>query len=222
MTVSIITALLLITFAIIFLVYKRHMIVKLLSLDFTDQVKSFEKDIQSTATVAVDKLTRATDDLEYLLEQSQETIEELKIRCKIAEEQLYKYSLNEIKQNVVYKTNAQQIITQDPIQQSFAQHFIKASYNQAPHLETKETLPEETISKVILQEQANTKQEELSKNVIDFPTSKVNIDMAEAEPKFRQKQILRLAASGYDDTYIAQTLRLGISEVKLTRKAIEK
>lgn len=228
---------------IFFLIYKRKMLVKLFSLDIAGQVDTFEKDIQNTADVAVTKITSASGNLEQLLEDAQETIEELKIRVKIAEEQLYKASVNEVKQNVIHKNIHEEKAKFKP---TFAEQLIKASYQTAVHLDEEDEKPvkirksqpaieKQTAQLVVELEQISKDEsntsisdnyEEVVKekevlpedNIIDFP----QIDMRGAEPKFKQKQILRLAANGYDDVSIAKTLKLGVGEVKLTRKLSQK
>lgn len=233
---------------IVFLIYKRRMLVRLFSLDIANQVDTFEKDIQDTADVAVTKITGASDNLEQLLTDANETIEELKIRIKIAEEQLYKASINEVKQNVVHKT-AQESKLKNSYQPSFAEQLIKASYKTALHLdESEEELAQPVTQKrktIVVDEQVAEEQDEIrenvaakemlfneqdeemqvpvedkeeNNNVLEFP----QMDMRSAEPKFKQKQIMRLAANGYDDVTIAKALKLGVGEVKLTRKFIEK
>ncbi len=212
------------------LIYKRYMLSKLFSLDIAGQVETFEKEIQKTAGVAVDKMSLAGDELAQLLEQAEETIEELKIRTKIAEEQLYKASINEVRANISYK-NAD-VKTEAPAfsTDSFAQQLIRANYKTSLHLdeeyvrEDKEVIVQKSAESIDYDlnfygqnEQAEEQVAE-NFNVVEFPS----IDMSDAEPKFRQKQIMRLAASGYDDMDIAKTLGLGIGEVRLTKKIAAK
>ena len=238
---------------IFFLIYKRHMITNLFSLNMSEQVDTFEKDIQNTANLAVDKMSDASEELSQLLAQAEETIEELKIRIKIAEEQLYKNSLNEIKQNVKYKIPDNK--NTDNKSNNFAKHLIKATYQTANHLDEEEQVVNPHINNILskvkpsqvkivdnknesenllqakkelLETAEHSKIETLHENesnesttVTDFP-SLYDVDISNADPKVKQKEILTLVAEGYDDAYIAKTLRLGIAEVKLTRKLKEK
>ena len=233
---------------IIFLIYKRRMLVRLFSLDIANQVDNFEKGIQDTADVAVTKIAGVSDNLEQLLAEANETIEELKIRIKIAEEQLYKVSMNEIKQNVVYKP-AQESKLKNVHQPSFAQQLIKASYGTALHLDEIEDDGEVVISatkkreskiveeqvvvqkerqddidarKILTGEQETGAQLDIADSEKELLSESLLLDMRGAEPRFKQKQIMRLAANGYDDITIAKALKLGINEVKLTRKFAQK
>ena len=233
---------------IIFLIYKRRMLVRLFSLDIANQVDNFEKGIQDTADVAVTKIAGASDNLEQLLAEANETIEELKIRIKIAEEQLYKVSMNEIKQNVVYKP-AQESKLKKVHQPSFAQQLIKASYGTALHLDeieddsevmipvTKKREPKIVEEQVVVQKEqqdyiaaremlTGEQEEGLQVDIAEAEKKLLSefsqLDMSGAEPKFKQKQIIHLAANGYDDITIAKALKLGVNEVKLTRKFAQK
>ncbi|MDR2006733.1 MAG: hypothetical protein LBP78_05765 [Acidaminococcales bacterium] len=217
-----------------FLVCKRRMLSRLFSLDFEEQVRMFEKKIETTANAAVDRISGASGDLAQLLLQAEETIDELKIRNKIAEEKLYKIAMNELEKNISGKEpeRTESKITGQP---SFAEQLIKANYKTALHLDGeidanqrslrnygKIAAPPAAVKKHIAlpaqmpDEDETPPTENNTKEIVKNSAPDFNI--AGAEPKFRRKQILRLAANGYDDIDIAKTLRLGVGEVRLTRK----
>ena len=232
---GLLAAILLTATILFFVVYKRSMLVRLFSLDMKNQVDTFESNIQNTANLAVTKLTDASDDLAELLADAHETIEELKLRTKIAEEQLYKLSINELKRNGENNTvnNSLQTPLFKAKESTFKEQLIKATYKTTPHLDDDAPLVARPANKLIKEqkipdEKAHITSEKVSaktyletENYSDGEKEFPVIDMRDAEPKFKQKQILKLAANGYDDKYIAKTLKLGISEVKLTRKLVE-
>lgn len=216
---------------VFFVIYKRSMLVRLFSLDMKNQVDVFEGNIQNTADLAVGKIVDASDNLAELLADAQETIEELKLRTKIAEEQLYRISINEIKRgSEPSENNIQQSPLFTATTGTFQEQLAKASYKTAPHLDDRTVLFVPQVHKPVVEEQQlfdeepKIKEEPVLQNVVEDKKIKPqenslpNIDMKSAEPKFKQKQILKLVANGYDDMYIAKTLKLGIGEVKLTRK----
>jgi DNA-binding NarL/FixJ family response regulator len=226
---SVVTVLLLLSL-LFFLVCKRRMLSRVFSLDFAEQVKEFEKKIETTANGAVDKIAGASGDLAQLLAQAEEIIDELKVRNKIAEEKLYKIAMNELKKSAAVSERAETRMAGQP---SFAEQLIKANYKTALHLDEEPDVSQRAYKlsgkaaaapggaarqqhDVLAQEPEEADEQS---NVREFPqNSSPDFDMAGAEPKFRRKQILRLAASGYDDIDIARALRLGIGEVRLTRK----
>lgn len=205
---GLIVALVFIACVIFFLIYKRHMVAKLFSLDIATQVSDFEEDIQETARIAVDKITIATEDLAILLEQAEETIEELKIRVKIAEDQLYKYSLNDMKNNFnitefTPKTNKK------VEKQTFSEHLIDATSKTALHLNVDDE-KDDDINLAKKELLSNNKKEK----VIIFPNG---VD-DEVDTLERQKQITKLFKEGYDNISIARKLNVSLTEVELTRK----
>ena len=226
---SVITVLLLLSL-LFFLICKRHMLSRVFSLDFEEQVKAFEKKIEATANDAVDKISGASGDLAQLLAQAEEIIDELKIRNKIAEEKLYKIAMNELKKNAAAPESPETKVTGQP---SFAAQLIKANYKTALHLDEEPDVSQRTYKTTgrtarAVDGAANSQSglpapppeeapEESNVRELSHNNS-FDFDMAGAEPKFRRKQILRLADSGYNDIDIAKALRLGIGEVRLTRK----
>ncbi|MDR3349654.1 MAG: hypothetical protein LBO03_08720 [Acidaminococcales bacterium] len=210
------------------------MLSRLFSLDFEEQVRTFEKKIEATANDAVDRISGASGDLAQLLAQAEEAIDELKIRNKIAEEKLYKIAMSELGKNAADK-ETERTETKMAGQPSFAEHLIKANYKTALHLDDEldatnqrprknhdrmSTPPAAKASFAARTPDENgappTERESSIKGIAQ--NGAPDFDMAGAEPKFRRKQILRLAASGYDDVDIAKALRLGVGEVMLTRK----
>ena len=203
---------LLIATILFFLVYKRKMLTKILSIDIAGQVKTFEQDIEKTANSAVDRIADVSGDLSSLLSQAEDTIEELKLRVKIAEEQLYKISMQNLQQPVTPR----QIKN---VQPTFAEQLAKASYQTALHLDVEPIQPPRVSPNASpVNPTQNVATAETPAVATALRKTELDLDMASAEPKFRQKQILRLAANGYDDLFIARALRLGVSEVSLTRK----
>ena len=208
---GLIVALVFIACVIFFLIYKRHMVAKLFSLDIATQVKDFEEDIQETARIAVDKITIATEDLAILLEQAEETIEELKIRVKIAEDQLYKYSLNDMKNNL----NIKEVPAKPKKKvekQTFSEHLLDATSKTALHLNIDSEKEDDSnlAKKELLSGEKHEK-------VIIFPNE---VNENDDDALERQKQIVNLAEDGYDDITIARQLNVSLTEVKLTRKFV--
>ncbi len=207
-------ALLFVVFAIFFLIYKRHMITRLFSFDIASQVELFQKDIQNTAGLAVNKINTSSEELAELLQQAEETIEELKIRTKIAEEQLYKCAASEIHANSQTQLQPLEIMTPA---RTFAQQLLEATYNTTRHLDLPKEEPRPTFAEVYEQNE-EVLLTEIKPALKNQPVSPPMLDMSNAEPKFKYKQIMKLAADGCNDIEIAKTLGLGVGEVSLTRK----
>lgn len=207
---GLVVAIVFVTCVIIFLIYKRHMVAKLFSLDIADQVSDFEDDIQETARVAVDKISIAAEDLAILLDQAEEIIEELKIRVKIAEDQLYKYSLQDMKNNLNIQEFTPKNVTKAD-KQPFSQHLIDATQKTSLHLNTV------AESNDIIEDENQLVKRELfsDDNIIDFPNDVYEDDGKSLE---KQQKIVEFIADGYDDEFIAKTLNASLTEVKLTRK----
>ncbi len=209
---GLIAGLVLILGAIFFLIYKRHMIARLFSLDIASQVDDFKYDLQSTANRAVDKINLSSKELAELLQQAEETIEELKLRTKIAEEQLYKNAANDLRSGAPYLPSEQ---AQAATAQTFVETLLQATKSTAVHLDLPNIETPPPFMEYYGQASARQTEEEPEEQGVEaFPA----LDMSNAEPKFKHKQIMRLAASGYTDIDIAKTLGLGVGEVSLTRK----